>query len=92
MSSEQLSWFFFLIEIYLIYNIILVSGIQHSDSEFLQIKTHYKLLQDNGYNSLCYTVYPCCLSILNMVVCICQSHSLNVALSCFLSLLGTRSL
>ena len=28
------------------------------------------LLQDNGYNSLCHTVYPCCLSILYIVVCI----------------------
>ena len=35
-----------------------------------QILFHYKLLQDNEYSSLCYTVGPC-LSILYTVVCIC---------------------
>ena len=46
-------------------------SVQHSDSIFLQIIFHYRLLQDNGYNSLCYTVYPCCLSILYIVDDIC---------------------
>ena len=32
---------------------------------------YYSLLQDIEYNSLCYTVNPCCLSILCIVVCIC---------------------
>ena len=32
---------------------------------------HYSLLEDIDYSSLCYTVNPCCLSILYMVVCIC---------------------
>ena len=32
---------------------------------------HYGLLQDIKYSSLCYTVGPCCLSILYIVVCIC---------------------
>ena len=40
---------------------MLVSSIQHSDSVLWQIKLHYRLLQDNGYNSLCCTVYPYCL-------------------------------
>ena len=31
----------------------------------------YRLLQDIEYSSLCYTVDPCCLSILYIVVCIC---------------------
>ena len=35
--------------IYLIYNIILVSRMQHSDSVFLYIRLHLKLLQNNGY-------------------------------------------
>ena len=39
---------FFLIEVQLIYNILSVSGVQHSDSEFLQIICHYRLLQDIG--------------------------------------------
>ena len=51
------------------YNIVLVSGVQHNDSVFLQVILHDRLLQDNEYNSLCNTVYPCCLSILYTVVC-----------------------
>ena len=39
-----------------IYNIVLVSGIQHRDSIFLEIILHYRLIQDIGYKSLCYTV------------------------------------
>ena len=35
-----------------------------------QILFHYKLLEDIEYGSLYYTVGPCCLSILYMVVCI----------------------
>ena len=38
---------------------------------FFQIIFHYKLLQDIEYSSLYYTVNPCCLSILCIVVCIC---------------------
>ena len=36
------------------------------------ILSHYRLLQDIAYSSLCYTVTldPCCLSILNIVECI----------------------
>jgi len=37
---------------------VLVSGVHHSGSVFLQIALHYMLLQINGYNSLCYTAYP----------------------------------
>ena len=29
---------------------------------------HYRLLQDVEYSSLCYTVGPCCLSILDILV------------------------
>ena len=31
---------------------------------YIQILFHYRLLQDIKYNSLCFTVGPCCLSIL----------------------------
>ena len=41
-----------------------VSGVQHSDSVFLQIILHYKFLHNNGYSSLCYAVDPSCLSVL----------------------------
>ena len=31
---------------------------------------HYRLLQDIEYSSLCYTVGPCCLSILYIYYCV----------------------
>ena len=55
---------------------LLVSGVQQSDSVIhihisilFQILYPYRLLQDTDYSSLCYTVGPCCLSILYIVVC-----------------------
>ena len=63
-TTERLNW------TELIYK-ILYSCVQHNDSLFLHIMLNCKLLQDNGYNSLCYTIYSCCLSILYTVVCIC---------------------
>ena len=82
-------FFFFSIKVWLINNTVLVSGIQHSDSIFLQIilhlkllfsaqscpalcvamnlqhtsfsvlhHLHLKLLQIDGYISLCCTLYP----------------------------------
>ena len=56
---------------------MLVSDVQQSDSVIVyiyilfQILFHYRLLQDIEYRSLCYTVGPCCLCILYIVVCIC---------------------
>ena len=50
----------------LIYNVVLVSGIQHSEYIHLlifQIPFPYILLQNIEYSSLCYTVGPCWLSI-----------------------------
>ena len=41
---------------------------------------HYWLLRDIEYSSLCYTVGPCCLSILYIVVCICLSQTPNLFL------------
>ena len=61
---------------------MLVSAVQQSDSVIytiyiiyniyisFQVTFHYRLLQDIEYSSLCYTVGPCCLSILYIVVCI----------------------
>ena len=37
---------------------------------FFNILFHYGLPQEIGYSSLCYTVGPWCLSILNVIVCI----------------------
>ena len=42
---------------------------------FFQILFHYRFLQDTEYSSLCYTVGPCCLSILWIVVCVCESQA-----------------
>ena len=41
----------------------LVTEQQQKYIQFLQILFHYRLLQDIEYNSLCYIVGPCCLSI-----------------------------
>ena len=38
---------------------------------FFNILFHYGLSQDTEYSSLQYTVGPCCLSILYIIVCIC---------------------
>ena len=53
---------FFKIEVQLIYNVVLISGVQQSDSVVhIYILFHYSLLQDTEYSSLCYTVGLCCL-------------------------------
>ena len=71
-------FFFFLIGVELFYNVVLVFTVQESESAIcihisplFQILFHYRLLQDIEYSSLCYTVGPCCLSILCIGVCIC---------------------
>ena len=40
-----------------------------------QILSPIRLLQNTEQNSLCYTVGPCWLSILNIAVCTCQSQT-----------------
>ena len=69
----------FFIEVQLIYNVVLVSGVQQSDSVIyiyilFQVLFHYGLLQEIEQSSLCYTVGPC-LSTLYTVVCICESQA-----------------
>ena len=63
----------------MINNVVLVSGVQQSDSvihihvSFLfQVLFPFRLLQNIEQSSLCYTVGPCWLSILNIAVCTCQ--------------------
>ena len=69
---------------------------QGSPTFFFYILFHYGLSQDIEYSSLCYTVGPCCLSILNVIVCIYQpqtpSASLSLPHSLPHSLLATTSL
>ena len=52
---------------------------------------HYRLSQDIEHRSLCYTVVPCCLSILYILVCICLSQTPNPSFPYPLPL-GTTSL
>ena len=52
---------------------------------------HYRLLQGTEYSSLCYTISPCCTSILYIIVCICWSQVPNLSLL-YLSPLVTLSL
>ena len=77
-------------EVQLIYNVVLISVIQQSDSvisyiyimeknmkkniyvyKLFYILFHYSLSQDIDYSFLCYTVGPCSLSILCILVFIC---------------------
>ena len=80
----------FIIEAQLIYNVVLIlvysKVIQlytHNTHIYMYICIlfHYGLLQDIEYSSLCYTVGPCCLLILCIIVCTCQSQTPNLSLS-----------
>ena len=58
----------------MIYTVVLVSGIQQSDSVIhihvnvlFQVLFPFRLLQNIEQSSQCYTVGPCCSSILNMI-------------------------
>ena len=76
----------------MIYNVVLVSGVQQSDSVIhihvcirFQILFPFRLLQNVGQSSLCYTGDPCWLSILNIVVCICQLFEITVTVHFWMS-------
>ena len=63
-------------------NVVIVSGVQQSDSVvhihvsiFFQILFPFTLLQNIEQSSLCYTVGPCWLSIVNITFCTCQSQT-----------------
>ena len=67
---------FYKIEVSLTYNVVLISGVQQSDSVITYIYVlfnfifHYGLSQDIEYSSLCYPEGPCHLSILYVIPCI----------------------
>ena len=74
------SFFFYIIDVYLIYKVVLVSGVQQSNSVIqIYIKYiysfsdsfYYRLSQNIEYSSLCYIVGPCCFPILYVLVCVC---------------------
>ena len=64
------SFSLFQTELSVIYNTVLVSGVQQSDPYIyvFQILFHYKLLQDTEYSFLCYTGGPCSLSIIYIYI------------------------
>ena len=49
-------------------------------SILFQILSPFKLLQNIEYSFLCYTVGPCWLSVLYIVVCTCKSQTPNLSL------------
>ena len=55
------------------YNVVLISTVQQSDSVIYIIFHffHDDLSQDIECSSLCYTVGPCCLSVLYIIALIC---------------------
>ena len=78
--------FLFDIGVELMSNVILVSGVEQSDSVIYihvsmlsQILFPFRL-RNIEQSSLCYPVGPCWLSILYILVCTCQSQSPNLSL------------
>ena len=74
--SQTSHSFFSKIGVWLIYNVVLDSGVQQRDWVIhtyilFQIFFHYKLLPDIEYSPLCCAIGLCCLSVLYIVVCIC---------------------
>ena len=80
----------FLIEVQLIYNVGLISGVQQSSFHilfhvlfiyFIYFFIFFSIVAHNNieYSSLCYIVGPC-FFILYVVVCICQSQICNLSL------------
>ena len=77
--------FLFYIGVLLINKVVLVPDAQQSDSVIqvsilFQILFPFRLLRNIDQISLCYTVGPCWLYILNTVVCECQSQTPNLSL------------
>ena len=66
----------YFIEVQLIYNVVLNSDVQQSDSAIhifsFHILFHDGLSQDIEHSFLHSTIGPWCLSILNIIACICE--------------------
>ena len=56
----------------------LFSNIAVVFSVLLKSILHDRWWQDNGYNSPGYRINPCCLTTLDIIVCICYSHTPNL--------------
>ena len=75
LNSKQLFNLIFenFIEVYLIYNVVLIFTVQDSDSithTHTYIIFHYGFSQNIAYNSLCYPVGPYCLSSKQLFKCV----------------------
>ena len=68
-------------EVELIYN-VLISAVSKVIQLYIlfHVLFHYSLSQDIEYSFLCCLVGPCCLSILYIIVCICESQTPNPSL------------
>ena len=87
-SSVPFSKFLFYVGVQLINNVLSVSGVQESVSVIhihvsilFQILFPFRLLQNIEQSSPCYTVGSCCLSILDVIVCIYQLEIPSPSLS-----------
>ena len=87
MHLTRLTLFSFFIEAQLIYSVLFQmqskSNLVIHMYILLQIIFHYRLIHYMKCSPLCYTVGPCCLFILCIVVCVCQSLILNLSLPLF---------
>ena len=84
------------IDVYLIYNVVLISSVQQlysytcTESILFQILFPHRLSQNIGWSSLCYRACPCWPIIPYTSVCTCQSQIPNLSFPpCHLSPLVT---
>ena len=82
-SKKFFKNFLFCVGVQPIYNVVLVSGEQRRDSAvhinvsiLPQTPLPFRLPHNLKQSSLCYTVGPCWLYILNFAVCTCASQTL----------------
>ena len=83
LKTMRILFFCNVIRVQLIYNIVLVSGVQHSGSIYIYIHSRFfrlfshMLLQNTEQSYTCYTVGPCWLLILYAVVCVSEKGNGN---------------
>ena len=93
-KGQSLKKSLFYIGVWLINNVVLVSGVQVQKSDsalcthisiLFKILFPFRLLQSTEQTSLCYTVGPCWLFISDIAVCPCLSQTRNLSLQLPLS-------
>ena len=83
LNNTLLSYTWVFLLLWLIYNVLSMSHCTVMWSyiyihSFPHLTFYHVLSQEIGYSSLCCTVEPHCLSILNVIVCIYQPQSPNI--------------